>query len=98
MCHTLTEYISGLHFSARESDDEVGYCHFCCRQLYIADTKFCDKACENRKRQLSWKSAQIGNDNPLHPGNNYNRRPPITVISEQHPLSWKSEYKGKRKK
>ncbi|KAH3806632.1 hypothetical protein DPMN_134956 [Dreissena polymorpha] len=47
-----------LQFSARE-EDEIGYCHFCCRQLYFTDALFCDKACENRKRQLSWKSANI---------------------------------------
>lgn len=46
----------GLRFSAREQD-EVGYCRFCCRQLYYTDVKFCDKACESRKRQLGWKSA-----------------------------------------
>ncbi|XP_052783351.1 uncharacterized protein LOC128219568 isoform X2 [Mya arenaria] len=47
-----------LQYSAREAD-EVGYCHFCCRQLYFTDALFCDRACENRKRQLSWKSANI---------------------------------------
>ncbi|KAL4219828.1 hypothetical protein ACF0H5_020240 [Mactra antiquata] len=47
------------HYTSRISDDEVGYCKFCCRKLYIPGTVFCDRGCENRKRQLSWKSAHI---------------------------------------
>ena len=52
--------LSGLRFSARDSD-EIGFCGFCCRQLYFYGMEFCGRACENRKRQLTWKtSAELG--------------------------------------
>ena len=43
-----------------EENNEDSYCLFCCRPLYISGRQFCGKGCENRKRQLSWKSAHIG--------------------------------------
>ncbi|XP_060582751.1 uncharacterized protein LOC132739120 [Ruditapes philippinarum] len=77
------------HYTALGVGDELGYCNFCCRQLYFRDTKFCDKACENRKRQLSWKAANIGNGNILHPGNN-GRRPQMPLDTGQQRLTWRS--------